>query len=180
MTIRKTATDNGFIVFKDQLSLLKLIPDEQLGQAIKLLLEHFDDLPEMNNIAYEMIATNVRRYREQSLKAKENGLKGGNPTLKGVDKGADNPTLKLQDKTRQEKNIKEKETIVSDVKKVKIEQGKFFMDDTIPEYKEALQGMSDKEIEKLWSWIMNKYGGQELPMDRITKMIKNFNKREAA
>lgn len=105
MTMRKTATDNGFIIFKDQLSLLKLIPDDQLGKAIKLLLENFDDLPELNDIAYEMFATNVRRYREQSLKAREDGLKGGNPTLKG--------TLKLQEKKRKEKKKQEYNTIPS-------------------------------------------------------------------
>ena len=103
MTIRKSATDNGFIIFKDQLSLLKLIPDEQLGKSIKLLLENFDELPEKDDLAYEMIATNVRRYREQSIKARQSGLKGGNPTLKG----RDNHTVKLQEKKKQDNTIQE-------------------------------------------------------------------------
>ena len=107
MTIRKTATDNGFIIFKDQLSLLKLVPDKDLGRAIKLILENFEELPEMNDIAYEMFASNVRRYREQAEKARESGLRGGNPTLKGTLKGTDNPTLKLQEKKRKENTIKE-------------------------------------------------------------------------
>lgn len=109
MTTRKSATNNGFIIFKDQLSILKAIPNEQLGQAIKLLLENFDDLPTLENIAYEIIATNIRRYRKQSAISKEFGLKGGNPTLNPTLKGGDNPTLnptlKLQEKKRKEKNI---------------------------------------------------------------------------
>ena len=114
MTIRKSATDNGFIIFKDQLSLLKLIPDEQLGKSIKLLLENFDELPEKDDLAYEMIATNVRRYREQSIKARQSGLKGGNPTLKGGDNG----TVKLQDKKRQDKNKQEKNNIIPSLQEV--------------------------------------------------------------
>ena len=114
MTMRKTATDNGFIIFKDQLSLLKLIPDDQLGKAIKLLLENFDELPELNDIAYEMFATNVRRYREQSLKAREDGLRGGNPTLKGGVKS----TLKLQEKKRKEKNKQNNNNIIPSLQEV--------------------------------------------------------------
>ncbi|MBO7736062.1 MAG: hypothetical protein J6S67_26060, partial [Methanobrevibacter sp.] len=83
MTVRKSATDSGFIIFKDQLSLLKLIPNAQLGKSIKLLLENFDDLPEKDDIVYEMIATNIRRYREQSKVSAEMGKKRwlpkGNP-----------------------------------------------------------------------------------------------------
>lgn len=114
MTIRKSATDNGFIIFKDQLSLLKLIPDEQLGKSIKLLLENFDELPEKDDLAYEMIATNVRRYREQSEKARQSGLKGGNPTLKG----RDNHTVKLQEKTIQEKNKQNKNNTIPSLQDV--------------------------------------------------------------
>lgn len=104
MTIRKSATENGFIIFKDQLSLLKLISDEQLGKSIKVLLENFDELPEKNDLVYEMFATNVRRYREQAIKSRESGLKGGNPTLKGRDKD----THKLQEKNKQNKTKQEK------------------------------------------------------------------------
>ena len=107
MTIRKSATDNGFIIFKDQLTLLKLVPDKDLGRAVKLVLENFEELPEMNDIAYEMFASNVRRYREQAEKARESGLRGGNPTLKGTVKGTYNPTLKLQEKKRKENTIKD-------------------------------------------------------------------------
>ena len=107
MTVRKSATDIGFIIFKDQLSLLKLFSYKYLGKSVKLVLENFDELPEINDIAYEMFASNVRRYREQAEKARESGLRGGNPTLKGTLKGTDNPTLKLQEKKRKENTIKE-------------------------------------------------------------------------
>ena len=112
MSTRKTATNNGFLLFKDQLPILENIPDENLGEAIKLLLKNFDSLENVSSepftvMAYELIATNIRRYREQSKKAREDGLRGGNPTLKGTDKGTLNPTLKQQDKTIQEKKIQE-------------------------------------------------------------------------
>ena len=116
MTIRKSATENGFIIFKDQISLLKLIPDEQLGKSIKMLLENFDELPEKNDLVYEMFATNVRRYREQAIKSRESGLKGGNPTLKG----RDNDTLKLQEKNKQNKT-KQEYTIQNILDNVSIE-----------------------------------------------------------
>ena len=112
MSTRKTATNNGFLLFKDQLPILENIPDENLGEAIKLLLKNFDSLENISSepftvMAYELIATNIRRYREQSKKAREDGLRGGNPTLKGTDKGTLNPTLKQQDKTIQEKKKQE-------------------------------------------------------------------------
>ena len=113
MSTRKTATNNGFLLFKDQLPNLENIPDENLGEAIKLLLKNFDSLENVSSepftvMAYELIATNIRRYREQSKKAREDGLRGGNPTLKGADKGTLNPTLKQQDKKRQKKTRKDK------------------------------------------------------------------------
>lgn len=114
MTTRKSATDNGFIIFKDQLSILETIPNEKLGEAVKLLLINFDKLPVLENTAYEIIATNIRRYRNQSIISSSYGKMGGNPTLKGRDnptlKGGDNPTHKQQEKKRKEKenNIKEK------------------------------------------------------------------------
>ena len=78
MSTRKTATNNGFLLFKDQLPILENIPDENLGEAIKLLLKNFDSLESVSSepftvMAYELIATNIRRYREQSKKAREDG-----------------------------------------------------------------------------------------------------------
>ncbi len=114
MTTRKSATDNGFIIFKDQLSILETISNEKLGEAVKLLLANFDELPVLENTAYEIIASNIRRYRKQSRISSSYGKMGGNPTLKGGDnptlKGWDNPTHKQQEKKRKEKenNIKEK------------------------------------------------------------------------
>lgn len=106
MTARKAVTDNGFIIFKDQLSILKTIPNEKIGEAIKLLLENFDELPIIDNIAYEIIAINIRRYREQSIISSGYGKKGGNPTLKGTFNPTLNPTLKptlkQQEKTKQD------------------------------------------------------------------------------
>ena len=44
MSTRKTATNNGFLLFKDQLPILENKPDEKFGEAIKLLLKKFDSL----------------------------------------------------------------------------------------------------------------------------------------
>lgn len=62
-------------------------------------------------------------------------------------------------------------------KTVQIVEGKFFLDDSIPEYKESTQGMTEGEMLKLWQWIMDRYQGRTLPMSKINTMIKNFNKR---
>lgn len=181
MTVRKSATDNGFIIFKDQLSLLKLIPDEQLGKSIKLLLENFDELPEMNDMAYEMIAANVRRYREQVIKSRECGLRGGNPTLKGTD----NPTVKLQENTRKENiynNINNNRPVDNvdncSEKKVLIEEGKFHIDETMPEYKDLLcnMGNCDELCVRVWKWVMSKYEGKEVKISFIRSLIEKFKK----
>lgn len=107
MSTRKAATSNGFLIFTDQLALFKNIPDEAVGAAIKLLLENFGTMETINaepftNMAYEIIATTIRRYRKEQEIATKNGKKGGNPTLNPTLKGTLNPTLKQQDKTRQD------------------------------------------------------------------------------
>ena len=82
MSTRKSATNNGFLIFTDQLTLFKNIPAENIGEAIILLLENFETMEPIQaepftNMAYELIATNVRRYREESEQASEFGKKGG-------------------------------------------------------------------------------------------------------
>ena len=170
MTVRKSATDNGFIIFKDQLSLLKLIPDEQLGKSIKLLLENFDDLPELDDISYEMFATNVRRYREQAVKSRENGLRGGNPTLKGTD----NPTLKLQEKKRKENKKQDIKENLRKEKRVLVEEGQFYIDDTMPEYKDVLKGMNQQDVERCWKWIFDNFYGKQVDVSWVKDRIQQF------
>jgi len=133
---------------------------DQRGRGAKTYWgEHKDNI----SLPYGEHKDNLLKGQGQVKDKDKSELNIGNKTLKG----ADNPILKLQDNT-------------INVKKVKIEQGKFFMDDTIPEYKEALEGMTDAESTKLWKWIMDRYYGQELPMERIAQMIRKFNKRESA
>ena len=60
-------------------------------------------------------------------------------------------------------------------KTVHIVEGEFFMDETMPDYKSFLVGLSEQEIKKLWGWIRDKYYGQHLPVSKIQQMIKNFN-----
>ena len=161
MSTRKTATNNGFLLFKDQLPILENIPDENLGEAIKLLLKNFDSLESVSSepftvMAYELIATNIRRYREQSKKAREDGLRGGNPTLKGTDKGTLNPTLKQQDNTRQDKTIQEKkiqENNNIDNKNTKTTSKD--LEDKLPEIIKNLN-LDEEYVELTKSWIKYK------------------------
>ena len=152
MTTRKNVTNNGFMLFKDQLHLLECIDDASVGKAIKLLLKNIDTLEELeeNNttkLVYEMVATNIRRYREQSEIQREYGKRGGNPKLKkNIDnptlKGEDNPTLKgthkQQDKTRQDKTRKEKKKniIIRDI----------YTDNTIQELKKYYEEKTNNKL----------------------------------
>ena len=152
MTTRKNVTNNGFMLFKDQLHLLECIDDASVGKAIKLLLKNIDTLEELeeNNttkLVYEMVATNIRRYREQSEIQREYGKRGGNPKLKkNIDnptlKGEDNPTLKgtlkQQDKTRQDKTRKEKKRniIIRDI----------YTDNTIQELKKYYEEKTNNKL----------------------------------
>lgn len=117
MSTRKAATSNGFLIFTDQLYILENIPDENVGKAIKLLLQNFDTMQPISvepftNMAYELIATNIRRYRTESEHASQYGKKGGgnptlNPTFIGTYKGTYIPTYKQQDKTIQDNTIQD-------------------------------------------------------------------------
>lgn len=120
MATRKSATKNGFLIFTDQLTLFENIPDESIGKAIKLLLKNFDNMQPIQeepftNMAYELIATNIRRYREEQEIASMFGKRGGNPnlnpTLKGTLNDTDNSTHKQQDKTRQDNTRQESKKI---------------------------------------------------------------------
>lgn len=175
MSTRKTATENGFIIFKDQLSLLKLVPNEQLGKAIKDLLENFDSLPNKEDIIYEMFAVNIRRYREQSTKARQDGLRGGNPTLKG----RDNPpiTAPLNYKTKQENNIQKEKQVkekVDEEKDMMLIDDNFFIDeDRNPEFKKAIEHAGKEQVDSLWSWLTEHRYGQTISKKWIIQNLMN-------
>ena len=63
-------------------------------------------------------------------------------------------------------------------KKILIEDGKFYMDDSMPEYKDILVGLTEEEVLKLWKWIYNKYYGLQIPLSKIRSMIINFKKQK--
>lgn len=73
-------------------------------------------------------------------------------------------------------NLKEINKEKIEDKKIKIETGQFYLDNTMPEYKDVTVGMTDKQCEKLWAYIYDKYLGQELTVGAIRKMITKFNK----
>lgn len=59
---------------------------------------------------------------------------------------------------------------------VMIVEGKFYLDDTMPEYKDYLIGVSDEEQERIWKWIFDNKYGQEVSKDWIIERIKQFRK----
>lgn len=59
---------------------------------------------------------------------------------------------------------------------VMIVEGQFYIDDTMPEYKPYLIGMSDKDVERVWKWIFENKYGQEVSKDWIIERIKQFRK----
>lgn len=73
-------------------------------------------------------------------------------------------------------NLKEINKEKSENDKIRIESGTFFLDNTMPEYKDATRGMTDEQCYKLWKYIYDNYIGQELTIGTIKKMISKFNK----
>ena len=59
---------------------------------------------------------------------------------------------------------------------VLIVQGQFYLDDSMPEYKQYLIGSTDDEQERIWKWIIDNKYGQEVSKDWIIERIKQFRK----
>jgi hypothetical protein len=57
-----------------------------------------------------------------------------------------------------------------------IEDGKFYIDDTMQEYKDVLVGMDDISVENCWKWIYNNFYGQEVSIDFIRERLEQFKK----
>lgn len=64
-------------------------------------------------------------------------------------------------------------------KDVLVEVGTFYVDDTIPEYKDAFRGLSFDESCKLgdavWNWIYKHYQGEMISKQFVIDRIKQFN-----
>lgn len=73
-------------------------------------------------------------------------------------------------------NLKEINKEKMENEKIRIETGKFFLDNSMPGYKDVTKGMTDDQCEKLWKYIYDKYLGQELTVWTIRKIIAKFNK----
>lgn len=58
---------------------------------------------------------------------------------------------------------------------VLIEQGTFYLDDTIPEYHEACKNLTEDEQERAWKWIMEHFEGKRLTVDFINNVLKRFD-----
>ena len=61
-----------------------------------------------------------------------------------------------------------------------VEEGCFFIDNTIPEYKEALIGMTDDEITNVWKWIYKNKRGEHVSKAFVVERIKQFNTHNKA
>jgi hypothetical protein len=59
-----------------------------------------------------------------------------------------------------------------------IEEGVFYLDDTIPAYKPYLNGFSDEDMEKVWKWIYNKKRGEFVSQEWIIERICQFAKQK--
>ena len=61
-------------------------------------------------------------------------------------------------------------------KKVLIEEGKFHIDETMPEYKDLLWERMDRDDISLrvWKWVMSKYEGKEVKISFIRSLIEKF------
>lgn len=59
---------------------------------------------------------------------------------------------------------------------VLIIEGSFYIDDTMPEYKPYLIGMSDEDVERVWKWIIDNKYGEEVSKDWIIERIIQFRK----
>ena len=59
---------------------------------------------------------------------------------------------------------------------VMIVEGQFYLDDSMPEYKEYLKGTTDEEQLRIWKWIVDNKYGQEVSKDWIIERIIQFRK----
>ena len=142
--------------------------DNQTANQNYLYLNHI-------SVSLSGISQSILKLLIKTVSAKEFSLNYG-----GNRKGAGRPKKSYpqsypQDDKKQE-NRKPDDPIIKG-QTVHIVEGECFMDETMPDYKRFLVGLSDKEIEKLWKWIMDKYYGQHIPVSKIQQMIKNFNSR---
>lgn len=140
--------------------------DNQTANQTYLYLNHI-------SVSLSGISQSILNLLTKTMTAKEFSLNYG-----GNRKGAGRPKKSYpqsypQDDKKQE-NRKPDDPIITG-KTVHIVEGEFFMDESMPDYKRFLVGLSDQEIEKLWRWIVDKYYGKHLPVSKIQKMIKNFN-----
>jgi hypothetical protein len=61
---------------------------------------------------------------------------------------------------------------------VLIEDGKFFIDDSMQEYADIVKTMTDYDIEKCWKWIHDNFYGQEKPISWVRERLQQFRKGE--
>lgn len=55
-----------------------------------------------------------------------------------------------------------------------VERGKFFIDDSMDEYKKVLFGMREKDIDDCWEWIMKNKEGQTVSKQWVIDRLNQF------
>lgn len=140
--------------------------DNQTANQTYLYLNHI-------SVSLSGISQSILNLLTKTMTAKEFSLNyGGN--RKGAGRPKKSYHQSYQKDEKKQETRKPDDTIIKG-KTVHIVEGEFFMDETMPDYKSFLVGLSEHEIEKLWCWIRDKYYGQHLPVSKIQQMIKNFN-----
>ena len=84
-------------------------------------------------------------------------------------------TVRTWEKGEQRKPIENVNTHDAGENSVLVEEGKIFIDDTIPEYREACKRLTDNEIEKAWKWIMQHFEGKAVSVDFVNGVLKKFD-----
>mgnify|MGYP003301925660 CR=1 FL=1 len=133
MSKPKALTSKGIMLFKDYELLFDFISDEELGKVIRLLLKNFDNgkLKKQKNFenkkiekVYTYVSNRIFDYLKKAEKASIDGIRGGNPTLKGRVKGEVKGTLNggvnLKERKIKEVEKEKKDTLHKEISDVRI------------------------------------------------------------
>ena len=137
----------------------KEFPKERIGNKDKAYSAWKRAIKEKRTTEEEMIEA-AKQY-SQSEEVKRGYAKG---CQAWINDDRFKVQYKKEDQTKEEKTIK-------------IVAGEFYLDNTMPDYKDVTVGMTDDQCEKLWKWIYDKYLGEELKQSFIKEIIRKYNKQ---
>ena len=171
-------------IFKEQLDLIKQLPEEDrpavLYNAIMQSFNQFENQTEnqtekqfeiqfenQNEYAYisSSLSISIINLLSKNIVFKEYNNYGGKRENSGR-------TKKQTDNQNENQNEKNKiEWIGNKIpEKVYIDAGFFFLDNTIPEFKD----MTDQECEKAYHWIKEKMNMETLSREKFISVVRKF------